>query len=287
MSEFIELKTPVGRMIMGNMYEPKTHDPSGRPFLTKDGKPAKKWFFCLALAKGAERHWSETVWGKPIHDFGTLSYPGGHSRNADFAWKIADGDSQVPNSNQNKLCDYEGAKGHWLLFFSSFIAFKLCNRDGSAYLLDPGIINPGDYIQVYAHVRSNSSPNRNPGLYLNPRIVAHAALGEKIIIGVDAGSVGFGDSLPANAKLLTNAPATATSIPPAQLAPSNHGAPPPHYPPALKTPAPPLIVPPPPPPPAANGKTLTEKALGMGTYEDFIAGGWTDKTLIQAGYLEP
>jgi hypothetical protein len=75
------------------------------------------------------------------------------------------------------------------------------------------------------------------------------------------------------------APAAAAPAPVAEVAP-------PVVPPVVEAPAPAPVPTPAPAPviPAEPVKTMTEKAAGA-TYEAFIANGWTDAKMIEAGYM--
>ncbi len=312
-----ELRTPVGRMIMGDLYNPQTVDLDGKPIIIKSGpninQPGKKWFFALAIKKGAEQHWAQTIWGKLIYDTAVKDFPNKQYEFSNFAWKVADGDSTLLNQKGNKLCDREGAPGHWILNFSTppvllnaanFI--ETCNHNGSEYFNEPGLITPGDYIQVFAYVSGNGeiSGKRNPGMYLTAKIVALRATGEKIFVGVDAKNVGFGDDpMPQDARLITNtevlttaqiaphsqsiAPVTALGAIPVTTIPQHQNVitntPPLPYPQILNPQVPIAPAIPTPPPPA---KKMTEKA-GTISYDQFKANGWKDEQLIQDGYMLP
>lgn len=61
-----EFRLPVGRMVMGSLYNPQTTNAEGAPLTGKDGQSRVEYFFALAIPKGSERHWNETDWGKRI-----------------------------------------------------------------------------------------------------------------------------------------------------------------------------------------------------------------------------
>src|SRR6185437_2352094 len=156
------LLTPVGRLVMGSLYEPQTTDAEGKPLVIKSGakagQPQVRYFFALAISKGAESHWSETSWGSKIWNVGHASFPQGQAHNPTFAWKIVDGDSAIPNKKGVKPIDREGYPGHWVLSFSSSFAPGIYNSDGSQQILEQDAVNLGDYIQVYGNVQGNESP---------------------------------------------------------------------------------------------------------------------------------
>ena len=215
--------SPVGRIIMGNLYTPRTTDGNGNPIVYKSGdkigQPRPDFFFALAIPKGAEvaqphgpLNWIHTPWGQKIYAAGTafLAHAGSLPT---FAWKVGDGDSVVPNSKGNKLADREGAKGHWVLYFSGTTAPRLCNADGSAPLNEPDAILPGYFVQVAFTVKGNDRADK-PGVYLNSQAVARQAYGEVIQTGIDTASVGFGGAaLPTGASAVPLAGMPTVSLP--------------------------------------------------------------------------
>ena len=101
----MELTTPLGRLVAGSLYKANDKDWQGNPLTTKTGANAGKsrseFFFALAIPKGAEQHWSQTLWGQEIFNCACAGFPNGEPQRPDFAWKITDGDSQVPNKAGN------------------------------------------------------------------------------------------------------------------------------------------------------------------------------------------
>lgn len=279
-----KILTPIGRLVQGSLYEAQTTDPEGRPLVYKSGpdagKPYSKWFFVLAIPKGNEKHWAETEWGKKIWHVGHSSFPKGQANSPTFAWKLKDGDSQIPNKKGNKPCDQEGFAGHWCLHFSSTFSPTIVNSDGSEVLLQKDFINLGDYIQVFGNVSGNDS-EQQPGVHLNHSHIAFQAYGTRIIRGVDPKSLGFGNCpLPAGAFLVPKDtgfnPENTRSVPSPMQTQSLDT-------PSLPTPAPyrEILN----PPTAPLPKKMTAKAQGI-PYEDYIKNGWTEALLIQHGYME-
>lgn len=273
MSTRIDLLTPVGRLVLGSLYTGATTDAENRPLVYKTGQnagqPRVNFWFHLAVPKGAESHWNQTEWGAKIFNVGSLGFPNGAFNAPTFAWKITDGDSSTPNTQGNKPCDIEGYQGNWVLKFSGSFAPSLYNENGTAALTEPNAIQLGDYIQVYCYVEDNKS-TQQPGVYLNPSMVARAGFGQRIIAGADPKAVGFGNSpLPAGASAT---PLAAFAPPVVAAAPVMPVTPPPAYPQILTPPAP------------AAARTMTEKANGA-TYEQLIASGWTDALLLQHGMM--
>ncbi len=212
-----------------------TADREGRPRVIKTGpnagQPMTSYYFALAIKKEAEKHWAETSWGQKIWAIGHASFPNGQAQKPDFAWKIIDGDSGIPNAEDKKWCDYEGFPGHWVLKFNSGFPVQVVNEDGSSYILEKDFVNLGDYVQVSGTISGNES-TQSPGVYLNPSHVAFTRYGKRIVTGIDPKSIGFGKNItiPAEASLtpLSNStppPVAATYTPPPVTAVS---VPPPH-----------------------------------------------------------
>lgn len=338
MSQPVNFTTPVGRLVAGSLYKPNTTDAEGRPLVTKSGpnqgQPRKDYFFALAIPKGpeAQQHpgnpsaWMATPWGAIIRQVGEAFLPHAAQLPA-FAWKVKDGDSQVPNKRGRKPCDQEGWPGHWVLMFSSGFAPKVYTLVGglpSPALLDQAdAVNLGDYVQVAGSTGGNGAQSQ-PGVFLNHNMVCLVGYGERIVVGPDVASAGFGGQpLPAGASATPRGgftppvagPAGVPAVPGAPALPGSAPslpAPSQMMPPALPvTPNPAFLQPPalhpatvdaalrdaghvqmaqppagtvPPPLPAAPVRQLTAKAGGA-SYEQLIAAGWTDATLVQHGLM--
>lgn len=295
MSNRENLLTPVGRLVQGSLYDGKTTDAENRPLEYKTGPNAGQqrldFFFSIAIAKGVEQHWSQTTWGALIYQVGKQSFPQGQHASPAFAWKIIDGDSAVPNKNGKKPCDREGFKGHWILNFSSGFAPGIYNADGTQQMLQPNAVNLGDYIQVYGNVSGNES-QQQPGIYLNHSMVAFAGYGDRIVVGADPKSVGFGNSpLPAGVSATPKSQGF-NPVPPVETTPAPQApaaAPAAYVPPVTQIPVTPhtaILTPPvtPAAPPPVPVRVMTEKCQGA-TYEQLIGAGWTDALLVQHGMM--
>jgi hypothetical protein len=299
-----------------------TTDAEGKPLVVKNGpnagQPRSNFFFALAIPKGSEQHWAHTAWGRKIWDVGNAAFPQA-AQSPSFAWKIEDGDSQIPNKRGRKPCDNEGWKGNWILKFSGGFAPKVYRQEGSGYVqvTEGDYVKPGYFVEVAFSVDGNGSQTQ-PGVYLNHSMVCFRAYGPEISFGPDVNEAGFGQSqLPAGASLTpppsaiplpsgpTGAAAlSATGVPPAALPTATVAVlPNPQF---LQVPAVPAVNPsptassaappsvpvalPPTPPMAAtmtspsNGHQMTAKAGGA-SYQAFIAAGWTDANLIAQGYM--
>jgi hypothetical protein len=303
----VNITSPVGRVVGGNFYKPNTTDAEGRPLVYKHGldagKPRVDYFFALAIPKQGEQHWNQTAWGAEIYKVGQIGFPQGQFQAPDFAWKITDGDSPIPNKKGVIPNKREGYPGHWVLKFSGGYAPRLFNSTGTEQLLEPDYVKPGYYVQVNFDVDGNESMSQ-PGIYLNHKMVAFAAYGKEIISGPDPRSVGFGTNaaLPAGASAApvggTFNPAAPVAAPVQQYPQAPVAAPVQQYQPAPVAPVQPASPLPPPNPailhvpapsvpvaaPVAPVRQMTPAAGGH-TYESLIGAGWTDAQLIQQGLM--
>jgi hypothetical protein len=284
--------TPVGRIVWGNLYtaRPKTDNVTKAPKLGKDGQPLNEWAFGLAIAKGGETHWNQTAWGAKIWAAGQGSFPAGQFQQPTFAWKVTDGDSQIPNKNQKRPCDAEGYPGHWVLSLSTMASpptiYRLNPQGKPELWAQENAINPGDFVEVYVEFKGNA-PAQSPGVYANPSMVCFRGHGPRIYSGPDVSVAAFGGggALPpgASATPVAGVPMAAPMPAPAvpQAAPI----------PVAVTPHPGILTPPVPVPapvaaPPAPVRQMTASAGGA-SYEQMIAAGWTDALLIQHGHMLP
>jgi hypothetical protein len=287
--------TPIGRLVWGSVSKAQTKDADGKPLVIKTGpdagKPTQRYAFGLAIPKGPETHWNQTPWGALIWNTAIAAWPAGQTGQPTFAWKVTDGDSQIPNRRNNKPCDQEGYKGHWILSFSSSYPPSTHNANGTAPVPATDI-KTGFYVQVAASVGGNDSI-QNPGVYLNHSMVALAGFGAEITSGPDPTAAGFGagvvapvgmSAVPVAGLPATGAaPAAAAPLPAAPLPAAPVAAPVPVVPSAaiLSPPAAPAA---PPPPPA--GPTVIPAKAGAGvTWEMLAAKGWTEPVARQHGLI--
>lgn len=306
--------TPVGRLVQGSLYKANTTDAEGKPLVVKSGpnmgQPRSDYYFALAIAKGAERAWWDTEWGRLIFSIGAAAFPQAYQAPT-FAWKVKDGDSTIPNRKGKAPRDQEGFAGHWVLGFSSGYPAKVFRDNGTVPILETDAVNLGDYVQVFGSVDGNGSTSQ-PGIYLNHSMVNLVGYGKRIVVGPDAASVGFGKGVvlppgasatplagamtPATAAAVAGMPAMpgaapqmpampmATTVVPAGMPamPTVAVAPNPGF---LQPPAMPGVPAVPAMPPAAPvARQMTAKANGL-RYEDFIAQGWNDQQLVQQGFM--
>lgn len=228
-----EILTPVGRLVQGDCFEPQTTDAEGNPLVIKNGPNAGQkrvdYFMAIAIPK-TDPGWAE-IWGK-IHEEARQSFPSlfdaqGNCISPKFAFKVLDGDSQVPNSKGSKPCDREGFPGHWVLNFSGGFAPKCYTKGGAAQIVNPAELKRGYYVRIYGTVKGNGS-QQQPGIFLNHSMVELVGYGEEIVTG-PSGEAVFGGApagnLPAGASSTPLAPATPMAHPGAAAPAAGPGAP--------------------------------------------------------------
>jgi len=225
MTQAIELLTPVGRMVQGDLFKGRTTDNKGKPLLVKNGpnagQPRTEYFVAIAIAK-TDPGWAD-LWSK-ICQAAQAGYPQffnaqGQCTNQFFSMKYTDGDSTEPNRVGKKPCDREGFPGNHILNFSSGFPIMVYGTGGKSEITDPSTIKRGYYIRIAGNVRDNA-PSETPGVYLNIGGVEFIAYGEEIKTGPD-GAAMFGNApapvLPPGASATPLNPQTT----PAGMLPSN------------------------------------------------------------------
>ena len=269
-----DILTPTGRFVQGSLYVPNTTDMEGRPLVfktgEKQGQPRTDYYVAIAIPKKGETHWAQTDWGTKIWNVGHKGFPNGQGNSPTFAWKITDGDSLIPNRKGTVPANCEGFPGHWILKFNSSEAptiLRLNSLNKTETFSEKDGIKPGDYIQISGSVSDNQS-TQQPGVFLNPKFICFRDTGDRIILGIDPDSVGFGND------------GYSPSTPP--IPPSPFTAP---VAPTAPTAAPYTAILTPPVPPMPRARVMTAKAAGR-TYEEYVAAGWNDKMLIDDGRME-
>ena len=220
-SQRVEVLSPVGRLVSGDPFTPRTTDQNGAALVTKTGpnagKPRSAWEFGVAFDKNdpAWPAFYATIDAEAKRAFPQMFDAQGNCLHPKFSWKVTDGDSQVPNGKLRKPCDNEGWPGHWIVFFSSGFATTVFNTGGQTQITDPNALKRGYYVRVFAEVSGNNNKD-NPGVYIGHKGLEFIAYGEEIqgSFGIDGASV-FGGAaagfMPAGASTtpLAAAPTTA------------------------------------------------------------------------------
>lgn len=279
--------SPVGRMVQGDIFKPRTTDQQGNPLTIKSGpnagQPRSDYFVAIAVPKDSPE-WP--AFKALVDAEAKAAWPQGQYNSPKFSNKIIDGDGMDDNGKPNS--DKPGFAGCWVVRFSSGFAPTLWARskvlpehmrspDPEAFVqvTDPSVLKRGYFIRVAGNVASNQNA-QSPGLYMNYNMVELVGYGEEIVSGPTA-SQAFGDApaaLPTGAEAAAPtaaAPAASAPVPTPTASPSESPAPAPEpYTGYAEAPAP--------------GPQMTAKANGV-TYEAFIAKGWTDEQLKAQGYM--
>lgn len=325
MSQSVNILFPPGRLIMGDVYKGSDKDDKGQPRLVKSGpnkgQPFTQYFIGVAIPKNGEANWWDTPWGQQILAVGQQAFPNIYS-NPTFAWKIDNGDSTVPNKKGRKPCDMEGAKGHWIVKFSSGFAPKVYSQPSAGTFVEDStgsLIKPGYWVQINGTVSGNGS-SESPGVYIGHSMALFVRQDTVISQGPDAATAFAGaavSQMPAGGAPMPGMPGMPGALPTAATA-----APIPTPTPGVSMPAPTMVVPnagflqppgaaaapampgaapaagvpmaapvpaapaPLPAPAAPVGPVLTPAGVATGyTLEQYRAGGWTDDQLRAQGYI--
>lgn len=240
-----------GRIVQGSLYDAQDKDTQGNPLIIKTGPNAGKTrvnhYFAVAIPK-TRANWWEEEWGAKVLAIANAAWPQGQTQQPKFAWKIEDGDSQIPNENGRKNAEREGHPGCWIIKFGSMFPVKVYDTSGNP-MLQPGLVKRGFWVEVQGTVEGNGNAQK-PGIYVNHSMVAYRAPDKEIETGPDPRAAGFGRApLPAGVTAApTGTAAFPVTPPPAAAAPGQPPAP--AYP-----PTPPVATPPAPggyTPPAAG-----------------------------------
>ena len=292
-NQLTQILTPVGRLVQGDCFVPQTTDSEGKPLLIKNGpntgQPRVDYFMGIAVPK-TDAGYAE-VWAS-IHGVARAAFPSlfdatGNCINPAFAFKVTDGDSQVPNGKGKKPCDRVGFPGNWVMSFSGGFAPKCYTAGGAELITDPNMLKRGYYVRIYGSVKGNGSQQK-PGLFLNHSMVELVGYGEEITSGPDGDAV-FGGApagtLPAGASatpLAGSAPIAQAPPAPGVAAPAPGVAAPA---PGVAAPAPGVAAPAPgvvvqPAPDFLNGPAAAPEVK----YLDANGGAYTEAQLLTAGY---
>lgn len=308
MTDQLDVTFPPGRLVQGSLYDLNDKDWQGKPLTIKTGanagQPTKRSFIAVAIPKTpGMTHWATEPWGVGIWALGHASFPKGEAQAPSFAWKVEDGDSQVPNKKGRKNCDSEGFPGNWVINISSSFLPKIVTAHGDPFET-PGAVKLGYWVRAIVRVQGNGQAGGNAGIYINPVAVVYVGIDKEIQTGPNVKALlaaAGGYALPAHVQ------AAPVSVPAGSVSPPPPGAPASPPPPAGTAAAPPppaaapasppppstpvapspgFTAPPPPPATAAApaGPQMTAKA-GAYTYAQMIAAGWTDATLKANAYM--
>lgn len=315
MSDFLDTVID-GRLVGGSLYEMQDKDWQGQPLKYKSGdkigQTYKKSHVAIAVKK-TTAHWGSEPWGAAILAFGRSQFPKGEAEAATFAWKIDDGDSQIPNKKGRKNCDNPDWVGCWVIHAGQPERLpKIVTAHGDP-LEQPGAVKVGYWGRLGIRIAGNGQFGGNAGIYINPQFFAYMGIDKEIVSGPNVkGMLAAAQQfvMPSHVQAAPVSAPTSYGNPPPPGIPHGAGAgyaPPPALggtlPPApgvavpgvsaalpaavTVVPSATFLAPPPPsavPAPAPTGPVMTAKA-GTHTYAQFIAQGWNDAGLKQHGYM--
>lgn len=274
--------SPVGRLVQGDPFKPRTTDQQGNPLTIKSGpnagQPRSDYFIAIAVPKDSPE-WP--AFKALIDAEAKAAWPQGQFNSPKFSNKIIDGDGMDDNGKSN--ADKPGFAGCWVVRFSSGFAPAIWARskvlpehmrspdpESFVQVTFPTALKRGYFIRTAGNVAGNQN-QQSPGLYLNYNMVELVGYGEEIVSGPTA-SQAFGAApaaLPTGVSAApTDAPTPSAPAPTPTASPGDAPAPYTGY----------------AEPPAPSGPVMTPKANGV-TYEAFIAKGWTDEQLKAQGYM--
>lgn len=280
--------TPVGRLVQGDLFKPETTDMDNNPLLIKTGanigQPRVNYFMAIAIPK-TDPDWPKLeaeIYAEAATGFPNYFPAGGKGILPTFAFKIDDGDSQIPNVKGKRNCDKEGFPGHWILRFSSGFHSNVFAQD-LIQIVDPKAIKRGDYIRIGGTVACNGNATK-PGVYMNHNMVQFIGHGQEIITGPAPEDV-FGTApvaLPpgASATPLASAPMPQVAVVPPAVAAVQAA-------PVLPAPLPSsqpdysILVPPAPAPAPVVAVAVQYELNGaLWTETELLAAGWAHEAII-------
>jgi hypothetical protein len=294
----IEFRTPVMRLIEGDVFTPNTTNwETKEPLTNKDGSPRSEYYVGLAAAK------SDAGWTELEAKLRAEATAGWAPKNIvpaavkDFSWKFYDGDGV--DKYGKPLSDKNPAKsGQMVLRMTNGFPPQVYVRaailaqanpnhpalqgvtippgtNGPLIQLGPqdaAICKKGYFYRAFGDAKSNDNL-QSPGIYVNVQGVELVGFGEEIHSGsAKSGDAMFGDDAPTVA-----APARTPVAPQPTASPTSAPAPAPYS----GHMAPPAPVP--------AGPQLTPAALAAWpdgkTVAQWEAAGWTLDTLKAQGYV--
>ncbi len=285
----IEFRTPVMRLIEGDVFTPNTTNwETKEPLTNKDGSPRSEYYVGLAAAK-TDAGWSELE--AKLRAEATAGWAPKNIVPAavkDFSWKFYDGDGV--DKYGKPLSDKNPAKsGQMVLRMTNGFPPQVYaraallpeNHPGRAGITippgsngplvqlgpqDAALVKRGYYVRAFGDAKSNENL-QSPGIYVNVQGVELVGFGEEIhSSAAKSGEAMFGDDEVPTVGAAAPAPIASPTSPPAPY--SGHMAP---------------------PAPAPVGPQLTPAALAAWpdgkTVAQWEAAGWTLDTLKTAGYV--
>ena len=169
----MDILTPVGRLVQGDLFTGRDKDMEGRPLTDSAGNPRKNYFVGVAIPKNDP---GITPLLQQMQQEAMRCWPNGEAQNpANFSFKFLDGD-QPPHNTK------EGFANCYVLKFSSSFAPKVMNRGGSSVITDTNAVKRGYFVRIFGNYKSNES-RQKPGMYLNLSMAEFVGYGEEIVSG--------------------------------------------------------------------------------------------------------
>jgi hypothetical protein len=310
----------VGRMVQGDVFNPQTKNMTGGPLMTMAGEPKVQYFIGVAMPKTDPAF--NDIWAK-LSAIAAAGFPGGEASRADFAWKVIDGD--LPQHAQKAGFPghwvFRFTSGYPVNAYTTGAAQQITDPQQikrGYYIRVPFTAKANGNAQkpgVYLNMALVELIGYGEEISSGPDAQALLAGGGAVALPQGASATPVAGAAP-----LTPGPGTAPPGP--GMLPTGPGTNPPGPggppvaggpgatvaggPGTALPPGPGTALPPGPgavlpgaqimpgagpgttlpgaPTPAAVGPQMTALAAG-GTYDSFIAQGWTDDLLVQHGYM--
>ena len=171
----IEIITPVGRFIQGDLYTPNTKDFDGAPLVAADKvTPRVEYFMGVAFDKANPEinDLLQLMNSTIVAAWPTIPNVGLFAEG--FSSKVHDGD----------LMTNEHAKGCWVIQFKNGFAPKIYDQSGSKILVQEGAVKRGFYVRIVGDYKTNGHVKKH-GMYCNLKMVQLIGYGDEITGGPD------------------------------------------------------------------------------------------------------
>lgn len=291
-----QFRSGKGRLVQGEAHKANpVKDDDGKVVLKADGTPKTEFYVGIAFPK-TDPDWIGLK--KAMTDDCHKEWAGKvNFDHAVFAFKWRDADTSRDKAGKLLSEKNPGTVGCDVLSLNRNGDFGLPQMYARAWLLPEGhperatdgkpgalvaldvataekLLKRGYYVRVFGDRKSNETP-KYPGQYVNLEGIELFEYGEELVSqgSRPSGEEMFGDDVPT-----AGAPAPAASAPAPIASPG----------PSAPAPAPHTAYMAPPPAPAPVGPTLSAAGLAAfpgGTYEGFLAAGWSHDQLVTAGYV--
>ena len=171
MADKLFLMLPVGRLLQGSAFEPRTKNYQGQPLKDRNGMPTSQYYIGVGIPKGPE--W-EACWAQ-IYQRAQQDFPNGEYAQPYFKWKIEDGDGP-------KYAGKPDYAGHMLVRMQSQYQAQVIDAAPIPQPITvPDMLKRGYYVRVQVGIAGNSNfGDANAGLFMNPSVVQMIGYGPVI-----------------------------------------------------------------------------------------------------------